>query len=598
MKIAALYIPEGRLPFVFGEDHKDVTINLGGENLYTIKDSQISNVTRNDFYLEDVFNDNVTMLSCLVGANGGGKTTILKWLTSGLCSVVIERPGPVFKLINSIEHFHRIYYTPYLHTDILGAVGNNGKDLSKVALLKQDNHGDSGLLDDFLSSHHSENSKRWIRFNHFYNRQQLPEVKLPSFNQVEMSILHFDINIHDQSKFHDTSYQIRDVLTLLLNKIDEERKDRENVMVEQFGTKNNNWINPLRFEYGLYEAAIGKLTSILEHVGNRYLQEGYVPEDYVNVLSEMNARQGIEWFLSESGVYTRNKKEVYNLIGDFELLNLVDYMKSLISADRFTDNWLNMMVNEEEALKIIELYDAFNESFNNDWFRFDARPMFGFRPIVEASSGEQQFLNLFSTLFYHAQNVRARVDVDLHSFSSLEHIEQDILLLLDEGDNGFHPQWKKVYIQYLRKMIPIIFDGFNIQIIITSHDPLTLSDVPKNNAVFLGKANNKTVIVDSSIKRTFGANLADLLKDSFFMDDEQIGNFVSGVIDQLIAQIKKKDLNEKEISDCERIILAIDEPIIKFKLAEMLAESIGDNKFERQLLEAEIARLQEKRNRL
>lgn len=82
------------------------------------------------------------------------------------------------------------------------------------------------------------------------------------------------------------------------------------------------------------------------------------------------------------------------------------------------------------------------------------------------------------------------------------------------------------------------------------------------------------------------------------MDDEQIGNFVSGVIDQLIAQIKKKDLNEKEISDCERIILAIDEPIIKFKLAEMLAESIGDNKFERQLLEAEIARLQEKRNRL
>lgn len=571
---------------------------MGGENIYTVEDFQIVSVTSNEYFLEDVFNDGVTMLSCLIGANGGGKTTILKWLTSGFCSAVIERSSYEYKLVNTIEQFHRIYYTPYLHADIIGSVGKNGKELSKVALLKLDNHGNSDSLDDFLNSHHSENSKRWIRFNHFYKQQQLPDVKVPSFNEVEISILYFPINIHDQSKFHNTSYQLRNVLTLLLNKIEEERKEKEGDMVELYNLENDRWICPVRFEYGLYEAVIGKLSSIFEHVGNRYLSEGYVPKNYDTLLATMNVRDGIEWFLRESGVFAGSKDNVYKLIRGNELLVLVDYVLSLISVDRFTNNWLRITVDEKEAFKIIELYDAFNNSFNNEWFRFDVKPMFGFRPIVQASSGEQQFLNLFSTLFYHALNIGASVDLDVHSPKSLEYLKKDILLLLDEGDNGFHPQWKKVYVQYLRKIIPLIFSDFNLQIIVTTHDPLTLSDIPKNNAVFLDKALNKTKIIDSSLKRTFGANLADLLKDSFFMHDEQVGNFVSKVIDRLISQIQNKNLSEKEISDCERIIFALDEPITKFKLAEMLAESIGDNKLERQLLDAEIARLQERRNQL
>jgi hypothetical protein len=47
-----------------------------------------------------------------------------------------------------------------------------------------------------------------------------------------------------------------------------------------------------------------------------------------------------------------------------------------------------------------------------------------------------------------------------------------------------------------------------------------------------------------------------------------------------------------------RIISCIDEPILRFKLAEMLSKSTGDNEFESQVLEDEIRRLQEKRKLL
>ncbi len=37
MKIAAVNIPDGYLPEVFGEDHPEITINFGGVNLYQFR---------------------------------------------------------------------------------------------------------------------------------------------------------------------------------------------------------------------------------------------------------------------------------------------------------------------------------------------------------------------------------------------------------------------------------------------------------------------------------------------------------------------------------------------------------------------------------
>ncbi len=596
MTIAAMRIPQGGLPDIFGKDHGSLMINFGGKNIYTFENETEFSEKPNEFYLEDLFTKNMSLFSCIVGSNGAGKTTILRViLASHNCDFIIENDDGESKLVSNLENFHRIYYTPYLHSRIEDAVGNNGKDLSKAALLKMDNHDSSNDLDDFLDAHHSENSKRWIKFNKFYRNKQPAKISLPTFDRIEISLKHFERTISTKGfEFNDTSTQLRPALRLLFKKIETEEITAERQHFRQKGKVDDSDRSyfKVRFEYAMYETMVGKLISILERRGNKYLEEGFIADDYETQMGSLNVKSAIEWFLQNSGVRQGDKR--YSFSQHLILLDLIDFVKSLITQENISyDNWRKIIVTEDEALKLIELYDTFTNSFINDWFEYDGKPAFEFTPSIKVSSGEQHFLNLFSVLYSHAENIRAGVDIDVHSHNSLGHIKNDILLLLDEGDNAFHPQWKKEYVKNLRTYLPIIFEGFNLQIIITSHDPLTLSDIPKNSIVFLEKGAFGTVIGDSATKHTFGANLSDLLKDSFFLNDGQIGDFVADKIDETIQEIRNGDIKPERRRTLERVIKTIDEPIIKFKLAEMLRDAIGDTEFERELLDNEIKRLQE-----
>lgn len=600
MKLAAFYIPQGHLPNIFGDDHEEVTINLGGENLYKFQSGQLTTINPNPFYIEDILSKDISLFSCIVGNNGGGKTTLIGAFGNAYyCKYVVEFEGGTYEIRDHIEDVHRIYYSPYLHHKTFSSVRNNFKDLSKFAMVINDNHGDGGHLAEFLQRHHSESIKRWISFNHFYSQEKFSKISLPVFHEVEVKLNHFDANIHKPETFNDTSYQLRKAIGMLFNKMKSESEEKEidagrgkNLREDQ-ATRISFLI---RFEYAVYDTFLGKLISILEQAGNKFLSEGFIDEDYEEQIGERDVRNGLLWLLENSGV--RRGEDIYNFSRHIIGIELIDYILSITDSESATDNWRIITIPEEQVLKLIQLFDEFNQSFINDWFEYEKTPMFTFIPKVVASSGEQSFLNLFSTLYYHAQNIKNKVDVDFHSFDSLGMINDKIMLLIDEGDNAFHPQWKKEFVRILRKLVPKIFKGYKIQIIITSHDPLTLSDFPKNNVVFLDRSSGVTQIGNSSEKRTFGGNISDLLKDSFFINDGQIGGFASDMIDWLIDGIRKKNLSPSQIERMERFINCIDEPILKFKLAEMLSESLGESYFERKLLDEEIARLNERRERL
>ena len=145
------------------------------------------------------------------------------------------------------------------------------------------------------------------------------------------------------------------------------------------------------------------------------------------------------------------------------------------------------------------------------------------------------------------------------------------IFLLDEPINNFHPDWQKKLLLYLINTFKNR-EG-NIHFILTSHSPFLLSDLPKQNVIFLekdektGNCMNATDKVDIN---PFGANIHTLLSHGFFMKDGLMGEFAKSKIDLAIKYLNQKVLTPIELDYCENIISIIGEPIIKRELQKML----------------------------
>jgi AAA domain, putative AbiEii toxin, Type IV TA system len=222
------------------------------------------------------------------------------------------------------------------------------------------------------------------------------------------------------------------------------------------------------------------------------------------------------------------------------------------------------------------------------------------------SSGQNALLNFFSRLYDFLK-------LNLIGQARFLPDKKHYLLLLDEADLGFHPQWKKLFIKSLVNSLPHFFEMLEkkptLQIIFTTHDPLTLSDLPNSNVVYVAKRENKSTVLSQIAKdrptKTFGANISDLLADSFFINNGLIGEFAKDKIEATINWInenkvkkRKKADFEKELKFHKKVIEIIDEKVIKLKLAEMTSELESNNDFAIEMINNEMKILQERLNML
>lgn len=152
------------------------------------------------------------------------------------------------------------------------------------------------------------------------------------------------------------------------------------------------------------------------------------------------------------------------------------------------------------------------------------------------------------------------------------HYEYDnIILLLDEVEMGLHPQWQKEFLSLLLKVINRFKTRFNYQIIVTSHSPFILSDLPKGNVILLKKGKQTQEFKDM---QTFGANIHTLLSNGFFMQDGLIGQFAKEKINEVIDNLKNKreSLSKAQIKS---IVSLIGEPFLHSKIEQMYSEKFG-----------------------
>lgn len=184
-------------------------------------------------------------------------------------------------------------------------------------------------------------------------------------------------------------------------------------------------------------------------------------------------------------------------------------------------------------------------------------------PIGRMSSGERQFLYSFSTLIYHAINVFSVPVDDRIAY-------RNILLVLDEVEICFHPEYQREFVNKLLEMLKqsCLSALGSIYILVTTHSPFILSDIPKDNIIYL--KDGEKAPSDSFIN-PFCANVNDILKQSFFLNKGFIGDFAQRKIKKLATFLSNFDGNRKaNMAKAQRLINMVGDPVIKEKLQIML----------------------------
>jgi hypothetical protein len=176
------------------------------------------------------------------------------------------------------------------------------------------------------------------------------------------------------------------------------------------------------------------------------------------------------------------------------------------------------------------------------------------------SSGEKSFLDLFARLYEAKKQLNGPAST--------------VLLLLDEAEIGFHPEWQKRFVSNLIVFLNAVFAGYSIQVIMATHSPLVLSDFPTER-VHLFRREDELIVRGLGFG-TFAQNIPELLARDFFIDTTLIGNFSKQYIDNILETISSlgENVSEARVQDIMDRIRKIDEPVIQKLLLDSLRQNI------------------------
>lgn len=203
------------------------------------------------------------------------------------------------------------------------------------------------------------------------------------------------------------------------------------------------------------------------------------------------------------------------------------------------------------------------------------------------SSGQLQLLNSLNTIRYHLRNL----DSDIHSYKYVN-------IVLDEVELYLHPEFQRQYVNTILSGIREIglskIRGINL--LLLSHSPFVLSDVPSDNVLHLKEG---FPMAKTSNTNSFGANIFDLFKDSFFMKKGFIGQFAKQKIDKVFEDLSKgkEHIDETRKNEIKQIIGVIGEPLIKRQLSKMYDEIYNEG-LELDAIDQQMSRLQKLKEKI
>ncbi len=156
-------------------------------------------------------------------------------------------------------------------------------------------------------------------------------------------------------------------------------------------------------------------------------------------------------------------------------------------------------------------------------------------PFSSISSGERQIAYTISNLMYHLVNVDSEWnDYYKKDKAHLEVIKYHYMnVIFDEVELYFHPEMQRQYINMMLKTLKSVrFSNIRgINIMMVTHSPFVLSDIPDSNVLSLGEG-------DKIVAKTLGGNIMEMLGNSFFMKNS-IGDIIKDEMASIVDMYNK-----------------------------------------------------------
>lgn len=585
------------LLFIWIKQHKglnNIVINFSNEFKFDYKALQNTiEITKEDSFIPNFFSDNISNLTGLIGENGTGKTSILNFILEYLSQGIhnnsendniyvfkkgnelnyhskfeINFNGDIdnlkIKKVKDLDNIKSSYYTVY-YSNAFDPTSRNSvsytqtqfgetKNLSTEYLLYTDYQrktGNDALVKDIsyqdrLSAFASQEFIRIARLIRWLNLKEEKghdfPVKIPKYLNISLI-------------FNDTDYSkpMRELELVLKSYFNISKNNKNHFLLEAFLASINHWMYEIKFTMG--PENIKKLLEKIPIKINQYLKSNNYSNHASNsIIPELH---NIFYFLIKDKEMSMFQDRIERIQSFFEKLGSFIYKPGM----KFTYSNENKLISIEYSKAYKKASEELIESYYisekiSDYFEF----YFSHLPQFETtlSSGEYAILSIFARL------------------NSLKFdYNKPILLLIDEAELALHPQWQKEFIYHFVDFISEKFSNRKVQIILTSHSPFILSDIPSNCLVLLRKDKEGTIALknlDNTLE-TFGANIHELFTDTFFLKNGLMGEFARNKISELI-----RELNEIESIDVEYYeshfknrISIIGEPFLRAKIFELAA---------------------------
>ncbi len=186
------------------------------------------------------------------------------------------------------------------------------------------------------------------------------------------------------------------------------------------------------------------------------------------------------------------------------------------------------------------------------------------------------------------------------------------LIFIDEGETYYHPEWQRRYVKTLLEMMSYVGKDSKIQIVITTNSPFILSDILKEDVTYLAGETEKyfdrtlgqnvhrllreNFFMDYTIgeyARALIENIMSCLKNT----EKEMANSKNEEIREMILRYYGE---EKDVYPAVQLLIEqIGEPVYRYELEALLAESdvMKKHRYREWLLE-EKRKIEEKINDL